>query len=251
MKGQKFILAALGIYITAGIATLLYLPSHSMDTAVIVDHASITTTGVAVPSDTAPAVPATEEPASSEQIDDTSPIMEPAEEPLFIDIKGTPVYKSKYYNYEACHTEGNLFIRTAPGLAKKILDRLTPGDTGMVLAVDTEWSYVHYQDKEGYIFNQYLAFTEREPTPEELASRDSTTDTENTHTKAASAETATQQFTVISDVNLRSNASPKSNVLGILYTGDTGTVLTYDETWCYVESGDLSGYVNTSYLQIQ
>lgn len=170
MKGQRFILITLGIYITVGVIALLYLPSHSMDTASITDNVSVTTVGLAESSTNIDVIPKSTESNLTDTVENQSNSpAESKETPLFIDIKGTPIYESKYYNYTASHTRGNLFIRVAPGMTEKIIDRLAPGDTGIVIRLGIDWSYVHYEDLEGYISTQYLAFTEREPTSEEKA----------------------------------------------------------------------------------
>lgn len=250
MKGQRFIFITFCIYILAGVAALLYLPSHTIDT--VVKATSITTAGVMEPSDPPAAADINTDlppdaPPSNDPADTVSTPL--SEEPLFVDIKGTPVYQSKYYTYTACHTEGNLFLRVSPGITEKILSRLSPGDTNIVITPAEEWSYVQHKNLTGYVSNQFLAFTEREPTEEELLG------TENPDTVSANTPETTSEnsdtFTVKSDVTLRSEGSKNSKALGALKAGESGRILSYGKTWSHVECGNLKGYVSTRYLNIQ
>lgn len=238
-KARKYIVSILGIYLIIGLSALIYLVWNPVDkTSLLVANASVIDTDVSekviepTSSKTADTLP-TDAPASSGNAE---------EEPLFIDIKGNPVYLSKSYNYMACHTRGNLFIRTAPSMSGKIIGRLAPGDTDVVLTIDQEWSYVSYKNHSGYIYNQYLSFLEQTP--------NSSVDEGVDEAVNESIDEAANSFTVKSDVTLRNKANKNGDSLGVLKTGQMGTILQYDVNWCYVQCETLTGYVSTSYLLI-
>jgi len=49
-------------------------------------------------------------------------------------------------------------------------------------------------------------------------------------------------------VNIRSEAGITGEILGKLYVGAGGVVEKYDPEWCYINSGNVSGYVSTDYI---
>ena len=59
----------------------------------------------------------------------------------------------------------------------------------------------------------------------------------------------TGKFIVATEgLNLRAEGSEDGHVLGVLNTGDTGTVIGFDGDWTLVSNGDSEGYVKSEYI---
>ena len=66
------------------------------------------------------------------------------------------VYKRQEYTFTAVHAEGRLFVRESPSMSAKILGSLSPGDSGEVLELGTDWALITSGDLTGYVYTQYL-----------------------------------------------------------------------------------------------
>lgn len=66
----------------------------------------------------------------------------------------------KYYAFTALNFKGNLHVREAASMNAKIIARFTPGSSGYVIELGPTWSLVTSGDITGYVFNEYLEFTE-------------------------------------------------------------------------------------------
>ena len=69
---------------------------------------------------------------------------------------------SAEYTFTAVHAEGRLFVRESPSMSAKILGSLSPGDSGEVLELGTDWALITSGDLTGYVYTQYLELTEIE-----------------------------------------------------------------------------------------
>ena len=69
---------------------------------------------------------------------------------------------SAEYTFTAVHAEGRLFVRESPSMSAKILGSLSPGDSGGVLELGTDWALITSGDLTGYVYTQYLELTEIE-----------------------------------------------------------------------------------------
>ena len=69
---------------------------------------------------------------------------------------------SAEYTFTTVHAEGRLFVRESPSMSAKILGSLSPGDSGEVLELGTDWALITSGDLTGYVYTQYLELTEIE-----------------------------------------------------------------------------------------
>ena len=67
---------------------------------------------------------------------------------------------SAEYTFTAVHAEGRLFVRESPSMSAKILGSLSPGDSGEVLELGTDWALITSGDLTGYVYTKYLELTE-------------------------------------------------------------------------------------------
>ena len=71
----------------------------------------------------------------------------------------------------------------------------------------------------------------------------------DTESLTASENDMTGKFIVTTEgLNLRAEGSEDGHVLGVLNTGDTGTVIGFDGDWTLVSNGDSEGYVKSEYI---
>lgn len=86
---------------------------------------------------------------------------EPASLPEPVDEPTAP--ENPQYTFTASHYMGNLHIRTGPSLNDPIIARIRPGDSGDVLSIGEEWSYVTFKQNgqyiTGYVYNGYITLT--------------------------------------------------------------------------------------------
>lgn len=66
--------------------------------------------------------------------------------------------------------------------------------------------------------------------------------------KAAKVESDQVVANIDSYLNIRSEASEESDVVGKFYTGNVGTIVEKGDQWSLVSSGNAYGYVNNDYL---
>lgn len=77
---------------------------------------------------------------------------------------------------------------------------------------------------------------------------------EETETQASESNGAFPDVFLVTGISeascvyIRSEADISSDIVGKLYAGAGGTVLSYDSAWCYVQSGSVTGYVCTDYI---
>ena len=74
------------------------------------------------------------------------------------------------------------------------------------------------------------------------------TETPQIEEKAAKVESNQVVANIESYLNIRSEASEESDVVGKFYTGNVGTIVEKGEQWSLVSSGNAYGYVNNDYL---
>ena len=82
----------------------------------------------------------------------------------------------------------------------------------------------------------------------EAASVEEETETPKIEEKAAKVDSNQVVANIESYLNIRSEASEESDVIGKFYTGNVGTIVEKGEQWSLVSSGNAYGYVNNDYL---
>ncbi|MDO4292918.1 MAG: SH3 domain-containing protein [Eubacteriales bacterium] len=60
------------------------------------------------------------------------------------------------YSFTAVHREGRLFVRQEPSMNGKIIGSLSPGDTGEVVELGSDWALVSSGGLTGYVSTKYL-----------------------------------------------------------------------------------------------
>lgn len=128
----------------------------------------------------------------------------------------------------------SLNLRREPGLSAPILATM-PHGTQVTLLEQGEWCRVQYGTLSGYVKGEYLRVQE-----DEVEETPPAAQTRGTATVALSDESQT--------LNLRAAPTLGSAVLARLRHGQVLTVLERYESWTYVQTGTIEGYVSNDYI---
>ena len=129
----------------------------------------------------------------------------------------------------------SLNLREQASTSSAILAQMAHGTQVTLLEYGIVWSRVQYGTLSGYVKNEYLSVTE-----DEVTQTPPDTQTKGTAVVALSDESQT--------LNLRTAPTTGSAILARLRHGTTLTVLERYESWTYVQSGTLTGYVMNDYI---
>ena len=122
-----------------------------------------------------------------------------------------------------------LNMRDKPSTSGKRILKIADGEEVEVLQ-SGDWAKIRYNGKEGYVKNDYLLYQEEEPQVEEVA-------TEQAKVTLTSGT-----------LNVRQQASARSERLGAVENGATVTVLATEGSWTKIYTENLTGYVLSRYL---
>ena len=115
-------------------------------------------------------------------------------------------------------TGNNVNVRTAAGTDAEVLGKIQTGSNYTVTGKSGSWYQIDYNGQIGFVSGDYFQLTETEGTV-----------------------TGT-------DVNIRSDATTSSNVIGSVNTGDTLTAVGRSDGWYQVQYQGREGYISEDYL---
>lgn len=130
---------------------------------------------------------------------------------------------------------GPLNVREAPSMRARVVTQLQTGTRVSVTEQDGAWTRISVGSVFGYVVSSYLTLdgvTPPEPSPPI-----------NTPNANATVRTANG-----GSLNLRASGNSSSSILGSFANGSRIRVMTYGDSWCRVQAGDLYGYMSTRYL---
>ncbi len=152
--------------------------------------------------------------------------------------------------YAQVNTDGpgvTLNLREQPTTGSQVLAEVPYQTQLRVLLRESEWSYVEYQGRNGYLLNQYLTFWGGEPVVEEE--------------EPASAEPQPQGDEDVLPAVVQSRADDKApvydvdsqdaNVLGYLENGVRVEVIATVDGWSHIRLKGHEGYMKDADLQFQ
>lgn len=126
--------------------------------------------------------------------------------------------------YKVTSTSG-LNVRSEPNTNSTILGRLA---NGQLIEVDTfvgNWAEFQYNDKTAYVYSKYISKVVGEQEPE------------------------TYRVINASHLNVRSQPTTQSTVVGSLAQGDKVEVFSVEGSWARIKYKDKTAYVSTKYLE--
>ena len=129
----------------------------------------------------------------------------------------------------------SLNLREQASTSSAILAQMPHGTQVTLLEYGSAWSRVQYGTLSGYVKNEFLSVT-----GDEVTQTPPDTQAKGTAVVALSDESQT--------LNLRAAPTTGSAILARLRHGTTLTVLERYESWTYVQSGTLTGYVMNDYI---
>ncbi len=132
-------------------------------------------------------------------------------------------------------------VRKAATTNSSIVGTLRHGAKVNVLSGENEWSRIQSGDIIGYVKTKYLTFT-GENMPDDAP--EATTAPETNLTGVAVITLRSDS----SKLNVRKAATTSSSIVGTLKHGTKVNVLSSENGWSRIQSGDITGYVMTSYL---
>ena len=122
-----------------------------------------------------------------------------------------------------------LNLRAKASTSAKILAKI-PDGTEVEILSDGDWAKISYNGKEGYVKSEYLLRDEADPEPQNV-----------------STEKATVKLTS-GTLNVRQEASARSERVGAVKNGETVVVLGTEGNWTKIYTENLTGYVLSTYL---
>lgn len=141
-------------------------------------------------------------------------------------------------NTTSYSTKANLNLRNGASTKYKTLTRIPKGKTVKMIAYGSSWSKVSYGSRTGYVSSKYLNKTVKTSA--------------KTSVKAPATPKASKTSYVTTDnLNLRTGASTKYQVLVLIPKGKEVEYLGASGSWYKVKYGTRTGYVSSAYLTKQ
>ena len=122
----------------------------------------------------------------------------------------------------------NVNFRTGPDKSYPSMGKIEKGETVTYLGISGNWIKVTYNSKTGYVYKDYI----------------STVSTSNTVTS-----TSVKYVNSSSGLNVRKGPSTSYSKVTTLANGTKVTVNSTSNGWSKITSGNVTGYVSSSYLQ--
>ncbi len=133
---------------------------------------------------------------------------------------------------------GSLNLRKEP--YGRVLVTIPQNAAVSVYQKGTSWSYLAYNNVNGYVMTQYLSF---DPTGTP-STGDQTADDNDTPAAGDSATVVLET----GSLNLRASKSDTAEVLTTIPGNTVVTLMSYDSDWCKVSHGAYQGYVQSKFL---
>ena len=122
---------------------------------------------------------------------------------------------------------GRVNFRTGPDKSYPSMGKIEKGETVTYLGISGNWIKVTYNSKTGYVYKDYI----------------STVSTSNTVTS-----TSVKYVNSSSGLNVRKGPSTSYDKVTTLVNGTKVTVISTNNGWSKITSGNVTGYVSSSYL---
>ena len=200
-----------------------------LDTMVMDNSTEETTEASAEMETMAPEADTEEENAGTGNTEETTEAA--TEEETTEAVSNTPVYlDTTQFQGKAVCTAGTLNIRSEASTNGTIVGKLPYSAICAVQQQGSEWSYIVSGPVQGYVASSYLAFGQ---------------DAANWCEAAGVQKVVTP---TVSGLNVRSDASEKSNVVTTVSAGQTFSVVGSVTGWTCIATGSGNGYVKNDYI---
>lgn len=182
---------------------------------------------------TAVAAQNTQEPESTEILEETTEILEET---------STENPEETTPETETLATTDRVNVRAGTDTSTEKLGTLEKGTIVTRTGVEGDWSAIEYNGTTGYIKNEYLTY--------DTASVSADAGTDDGGENAAVSVAEGTVITLQDAVNIRSGMSETADKVGTAYAGEKVTVvMSYAEGWTKVTWNGQNGYIKSSLLQ--
>ena len=134
-----------------------------------------------------------------------------------------------------------LRLRKSPSKNAEVLDAYPRGTVVTILKKGDEWTKVKVHGKTGYMMTRLLAYSRNKNTAAKVTSKTSS----KSSTSASSGVTSGSTAYIVKGVrvNMRAEASDKSEIIGTVRGGTKVTVIKKGRLWSLVEVKGKQGYI--------
>lgn len=137
-------------------------------------------------------------------------------------------------------TATSLNVRREPTTDSEVLGQLPYGTVVDVLATEGEWHRISYNGVPAYVSAQYVS----------LQAPSSTTAPSTTTTAATTIPAHSVVYVTATKLNVRSQPTVNSTILGELLYGQTVEILGTTEGWHTIAFGGTTGYISADYVSL-
>lgn len=150
-----------------------------------------------------------------------------------------------------CDDGGKLNLRRTPSSGSKVLERIPNGTALSVYSVDGRWYSTAYNGQTGYVLGSFLSFgaaaSANAPTAAPASPVTSVTVNELQYEEFRYAVVSTAS----GSLNVRKGPGTTYGRVSEIKTGAQIVISSIEGDWCAMYYGDIQGYVQRQYLQIQ
>jgi len=144
----------------------------------------------------------------------------------------------------------HLNLRAEPSVSSSVLTQLNTGDEAQILASETNWVQISFNESIGWVSTDYVTIKKNEAEEQSSTSKEpgeEAIDNENSKVKLDP-----NLFTIAVDVvNIRKKADLSSKKLGTAKKGEQYEVLERDNNWVKIQYGKKVGWIYSFYGTFQ
>ena len=144
----------------------------------------------------------------------------------------------------------HLNLRAEPSVSSSVLTQLNTGDEAQILASETNWVQISFNESIGWVSTDYVTIKKNEA--EEQSSTSKEPGEEAVENENSEVKLDPNLFTIAVDVvNIRKKADLSSKKLGTAKKGEQYEVLERDNNWVKIQYGKKVGWIYSFYGTFQ
>ena len=144
----------------------------------------------------------------------------------------------------------SLNVRSNASTSSPIIGSLKTNDTVEILETLNGWYKIKYNNSVGYVSSQYVYVTISTPDNGANDNNSSSDSNNGSNDNSSTTQNKIGKVTASSSLNVRSNASTSSSIIGSLKTNDTVEILETLNGWYKIKYNNSVGYVSSQYVSI-
>ena len=144
----------------------------------------------------------------------------------------------------------SLNVRSNASTSSPIIGSLKTNDIVEILETLNGWYKIKYNNSVGYVSSQYVYVTILTPDNGANDNNSSSDSNNGSNDNSSTTQNKIGKVTASSSLNVRSNASTSSSIIGSLKTNDTVEILETLNGWYKIKYNNSVGYVSSQYVSI-